>query len=192
MPTSSRNGGCTFPENPDQSCASVLPMWSAAVDPCVLTVRAIEPVGMEARLFDGFSADVRMIRGLLGEHLLIDRGGELVRLDVIEGTTAAGPVVLNFELADDDHLEALIAVIGTFRGAVMSAPRHGRLARRLFGLQAVDARNAGASLKETADILFGPGDWPGDGEHRKSHVRRLLDAGFRMIRAGPREILKSN
>jgi hypothetical protein len=152
----------------------------------------MEPVDGRARLFDALSANARMMRGPLGEHLLIDSGGELVRLDVIEGTTAAGPVILRFELTDDDLLDALVATIGTLRAAVTSGPRHGRLARRLFALQAVDARNAGASLKETADVLLGPGEWPGDGEHRKSYVRRLLDAGSRMIRSGPREILNTN
>ena len=132
------------------------------------------------------------MRGPHGEHLLIDRGGEFVRLDVIEGTTAAGPVVLHFELVDDAGLDAQVAAIATLRAAATSRPRYGRLARRLFALQAVDVRNAGASLKETADILLGPGDWPGDGEHRKSRVRRLLDAGSRMIRSGPHEILNTN
>lgn len=164
-------------------------MWSAAVDPRVLTARAVKPVGMKAQLFDGLSADVHMMRGQLGEHLLIDRDGELVRLDVIEGTTVAGPVVLRFELVDDDRLDALLAVMVTFRGTMVSRPWNGRMARKLFALQAVDTRNAGASLRETADILLGPGDWPGNGEYRKSHVRRLLDTGSRMIRSGPRAIL---
>jgi hypothetical protein len=53
----------------------------------------------------------------------------------------------------------------------------------------VDARQAGASLRETADILLGPGAWPGDGEHRKSYVRRLLNVGSHLIDSGPREIL---
>ncbi|HKY81395.1 MAG TPA: DUF2285 domain-containing protein [Sphingobium sp.] len=147
---------------------------------------------MGARLFDALSADARTMRGPRGEHLLIDCGGELVRLDVIDGTMAAGPVALRFDLTDDDRLDAQIAVIETLRAAVAAGPRHGRLARRLLALQAVDARDTGASLKETADILLGPGDWPGDGEHRKSYVRRLLDAGSRMIRSGPRKILNAN
>jgi hypothetical protein len=152
----------------------------------------MEPVDARARRFDAFSAGTRMMCGPRGEHVLIDRGGELVRLDVIEGTTAAGRVVLRFDLADDDRLEIQIAVIRTLRATAPAGPRHMRLAQRLFALQAVDARNAGASLKETADILLGPGDWPGDGEYRKSYMRRLLDAGARMICSGPREILNTN
>lgn len=192
MPTSSRTGGCTFPEDPARTCASVLPIWSAAVDPRVLTVRAMKPFDGHTQFFDALSADARILSGPGGEHLLIDRGGEVIRLDVIDGTTAAGPVTLHFDLADDDRLDAQVAAICAFRDPVPAGRRHVRLARRLLALKAVDARDAGASLRETADILFGPGDWPGDGEHRKSYVRRLLDAGSRMIRSGPHEILNRN
>ena len=163
-------------------------MWSADVDPRVLDVRAIKPMDGDTRLFDAASADTRIMRGSEREHLLIDRGGELVRLDVVEGTTAAGAVALRFELADDDRIDLQIAAIRSFRSATATGHRHLRQAGRLLALQATDARDAGASLRETANILLGPGAWPGDGEHRKSYVRRLLDAGSRMIDTGPREI----
>jgi hypothetical protein len=164
-------------------------MWSAAVDPYVLFVRALDPVDAHARLFDARSASARMVRGPEGEHLLIDRGGDLVRLDVVEGTTMKGPVALHFALADDNRIEGRIAAIRTLRATASMRRRHVRLAGRLLALQAVDARNAGASLKEVADTVLERGDWPGEGEYRKSHVRRLLDAGSRMIGSGPREIL---
>ena len=63
------------------------------------------------------------------------------------------------------------------------------MAAKLFALQAVDARSEGASLRETAASILGPGDWPGDGEHRKSLVRRMIATGERIIQAGPRAIL---
>ncbi len=170
----------------------MLPIWSAAVDPRVLAVRAVKPDGMGAPLFDALSADTWMLKGPGGEHLLIDRGGEFIRLDVVDGTTAAGPVKLHFDLANDDRLDARVAAIRALRATAPAGPRHMRLARRLFALQAVDARNAGISLKETADFLLGPGDWPGEGEHRKSHVRRLIITGEKMVRAGPRAILSGS
>src|SRR3546814_15340872 len=92
MPTSRRTGGCTFPEDPAQACASVLPIWSAGVDPRVLAVRAVQPVDATGeRVFDALSGDTRIVRGPHAEHLLIDCGGEVIRLDVIDGTAAAGP-----------------------------------------------------------------------------------------------------
>jgi hypothetical protein len=56
-------------------------------------------------------------------------------------------------------------------------------------LHAHDAREAGASLRDIAELLLGPGDWPGDGEWRKSQARRLVQAGASLIRSGPRSIL---
>lgn len=186
MPTSRRIGGCTFPEDPSRTCACVLPIWSAAVDPRVLAVRALKPVDTAGgRLFDALLADTRMVRGARADHLLIDRGGNVIRLDVIDGTVAAGPVTLRFDLPDDDRLDMQLSAIRALREPVPVARSHAQLARRLLALQAVDARDAGASLQEVAAIVLDPGAWPGDGEHRKSLVRRMIVAGDRMIRAGP-------
>jgi len=167
----------------------VLPLWSAAVDPRVLAVRALKPADGHARLFDPQPAAVRMVRGPRSEHLVIYCGGEVIRLDVIDGTMAAGPVSLRFDLADDDRLSVQISTIRTFRTTDAKDCRHRRLASRLLALQAVDARDVGASLQEIAQNLLGPGAWPGDGEHRKSLVRRLVVTGEGMIRAGPRAVL---
>jgi hypothetical protein len=164
-------------------------MWSAAVDPRVLTVRFVKPAGVGARLFDPRSAIIRKAHGPRGEHLLVDHGGEIIRLDVVEGSSIAGPVTLQFDLADDDRFDGQLAAMSALRAAVPAAGRHVRLARRLLPLHALDAREAGASLREIANLLFGPGEWPGDGEHRKSRVRRLLDTGDGMVRDGPRQIL---
>ncbi|GAA0317734.1 hypothetical protein GCM10009087_30140 [Sphingomonas oligophenolica] len=168
----------------------MLPIWSAAIDPRVLAVRALEPVAAAgARLFDALAVDARFVRGPHAEHLLIERGGEVIRLDVIDGTAVAGPVTLRFDLPDDDRLPAQISTLSAYRRATVPAPRHAQLGNRLLALQATDARSIGASLRDIADIILGPGTWPGEGEHRKSHVRRMLVAGERMIGAGPRPIL---
>lgn len=164
-------------------------MWSAAVDPRVLAVRAVPPSGGHARLFDGQSADVRTLRGSHCEHLVIDHGDEVIRLDVIDGTVAAGPVTLRFDLPDDDRLEMQLSALHALRAPASVLRSHEQLARRLLALQAIDARDAGASLREVADTILGPGDWPGDGEHRKSLVRRMIAAGDRIIRAGPAGLL---
>lgn len=165
----------------------MLPMWSAAVDPRVIAVRALKPAKSDARLFDGRSAEVRMVRGQRCEHLMIDHGSVVVRLDVIEGTVAAEPVMLRFDLPDDDHLDMQLSAMRALRAPV--ARSHLQLARRLLALHAVDTRDTGASLREVAATVLGLGEWPGDGEHRKSHVRRLIIIGEELVRAGPRAIL---
>lgn len=164
----------------------MLPIWSAAIDPRVLAVRALATVATAGtRIFDARAVDARIVRGPHAEHLLIERGGEVIRLDVIDGTAAVGPVTLRFDLADDDRLDTQLAVMRALRAPAPVARSHVQLARRLMALHAVDARDEGASLREIALMVVGPGAWPGDGEHRKSLVRRMIAAGDRMIRAGP-------
>jgi hypothetical protein len=185
QPTLSRTGGCTFPENPGQSCAHVLPVWSAAVDPCVLAVRAGGPAREKARLFDASALDARVLRRRDAEHIMVRRDNDIFRLDVIEGTVGAGPVSLRFDLANDDRLSVQISAIKRFMGKPVTKLGHAQLASRLRALHAVDARDAGASLREVAELVLGPGVWPGDGEHRKSLARRLIIVGDNMVRAGP-------
>jgi hypothetical protein len=158
------------------------------VDPCVLTARAEACPTGDGRRFEVDCATDRLLRLPSVEHLLIDRG-EPVRLDVVEGTTIAGPVRLHFDLCDDDALEGRISAIRMLRGD-RPVRRHAQLAHRLLSLHAADARDAGASLKEIAEIVLGPGDWPGAGDYRKSMARRLVAAGDRILRAGPRVVLK--
>jgi hypothetical protein len=183
-----RIGGCTFAENPDHSCARVRPLWSAALDPHVLAARAQPALGLRARSFDAQTAGIRIIRSAQGEHLLVDRGSGPVRIDVSEGSVLSGPVNLQFDIRDDDHLAAQIAALRVFDGFTDN-PAHRHLVRHLRALAALDARRAGGSLRETADLVIGPGDWPGDGEHRKSQVRRLVIAGEQLVAAGPGPIL---
>ena len=189
IPRSSRTGGCTFPEDPMHSCAEVQPMWSAAVDPRVIIARASPLRQAGERAFDSSGPGVRVLRGFGNEYLLADRGGSAIRLDIVEGSVLAGPVTLRYDIPDDTHLELRLSAIRAFTAAAQPRRQHLQLARRVQALHATDARNGGASLREIADLVLGAGDWPGDGEHRKSLVRRLIIAGDRMLHEGHRAIL---
>lgn len=197
MPRPPLTGGCTFPEDPAQSCASVRPIWSAAVDPRVLIVRAKilpdPPVGgpaLEGFDLRHFSHDVFV--GADREHIRIDFHNMVVRFDVTEGTMRAGPISLKFELPYGRQIGVQLDTLHRFAmfhrqpGAVDS---HTRFANMLLALHAFDARTFGASLRDIADWLLGDGDWPGDGEHRKSRARRLVIAGEAMVVQGHRKIL---
>jgi len=146
--------------------------------------------GHGARRFEWAAETGRLVRSDLGEHLLVDRGGLLLRLDVTEGTVLAEPVSLRFELPDDDHLSARLSVIRHFSAKAPPVRAHLQLAARLHALHAVDERRAGASLRQIAAQLLGSGEWPGDGEHRKSLVRRMIASGQRLVREGPRAVLR--
>lgn len=191
-PPSLRVGGCTFAEDPTKSCALVLPMWSAAVDPRVIVARAIGIQGYCPHAFDGAIAAVRSLRRQGHEHLVVDRNGTVIRIDIVEGTALAGPVSLHFDLAGDAHLETRISEIRALAATSGSRRPHLLLARRIYALHATDAHADGASLREIAELILGPGDWPGDGEYRKSLIRRMISSGERMHREGAYVILSGS
>lgn len=181
-------GVCTFAEDPSRNCAIVRPIWSAAMDPCVLRARAVPATNNASYAFDASLLAARIAIGTSCEHVLLDAVGGPVRLEVIEGTMIAGPVALRFDVICDDRLPHQLAALQR-----LSRPspyrRHEQLARKLFSLEAFDTHAAGATLRETARLVLGPGDWPGTGDHRKSQVRRMIAAGARMIEEGPGAVL---
>jgi len=163
-------------------------MWSAAVDARVLAARAA-PASNRGQIGRPVLGPVaRRLRSAQVEHLLIDRS-EFIRIDLVGASSIDEPFVLHFDLADDEWLDERVTMIRALRGPG-PARCHLQLARRLLCLHAIDARDAGASLKDIADHVLGPGDWPGDGDHRKSKVRRMIAEGDRMCREGPRAILR--
>lgn len=165
-------------------------MWSAAVDPCVLSARCTPVPAGSRHAFDATSEARRVLRSGASEHLLVERGGALVRIDVVEGSALAGPCSLCFELPVDHRLDARVSAVRTFIGSAQVRPSP-PLARRLSTLEAYDAHVAGRSLRAIADHVLGPGDWPGDGEHRKSLVRRLVASGRNMIEQGSAHVLQN-
>ncbi|WEK43265.1 MAG: DUF2285 domain-containing protein [Candidatus Sphingomonas colombiensis] len=127
------------------------------------------------------------------EHIRIDHPGGVIRLDVISGSLRDGPVTLAVEIGHDDRFAIQLATLREFAtsiaGGGIGTPGHGRLSGLFMALHAVDARAAGASLRTIANLLLGDGDWPGDGEYRKSRARRMIAVGTQLCRAGPLPIL---
>lgn len=161
----------------------------------MLIARAVSWSGAGAALhpIDLVRFSTRAVTDAWGEHVRVDTCGRPVRLDAVEGTLLAGPAFLTFELGLGPRLSAQLAALGELRlllagrRAKTSMPQ--QLHRQLLALAAHDARTDGVNLRMIADILLGRGDWPGDGEHRKSRVRRLITKGAAMVRAGPRAIM---
>ena len=134
----------------------------------------------------------RQLAGNHVDHVRIDHAGHVIRLDVEDGI-GHGPFALSVELPigirTDAQVDATLVLQRLLSGRLTSAAPHRRNADAMFRLWAHDLRGHGASLREIADILMGPGDWPGDGECRKSQVRRLVRDGRLMVEEGPKEIL---
>ena len=129
------------------------------------------------------------------EHLRIDHRGLVARLDIPGSTVLPGKVSLCFEIDHDARLFEQLDSVRAFADLVSGRPplrcARSALEEGLLALWTLDARENGISLRDTADLLFGPGDWPGEGEHRKSRIRRLLAKGQGMVQAGARGILSN-
>lgn len=135
------------------------------------------------------------------ERALVELDDGPLRLDIIAGTLKAGPVDLTVHLdASHLHCRREVALWRLFRACGHAFPRQRRsvgrdrrLPRLVEALRVADALAAGASLREIALGLDCPTkgaiDWPGDGEHVKSAIRRKVDLAHRLITAGPAAIL---
>jgi hypothetical protein len=136
----------------------------------------------------------RALRGEAREYVRVDHSGISVRLDAIEGTLLNGAVALHFDIPGDRDLafqiDALRDLQKLVHGGSASFLSSVAMSRQFLALRACDARRAGLSLRAIAEVLLGEGDWPGDGEHRKSRVRRLVALGEALVRAGPSAVLR--
>jgi hypothetical protein len=126
------------------------------------------------------------------EHVLIRCGDCSLRLDVVEGSVLAGPAMLEPSVALDKLNPQIVAVRrleALLRDVHAPHESDPRLPRLVLALRALDGLAEGASLRELAFGIFGERDWPGDGEHVKSRVRRLAKLSKDLMRAGPAGVL---
>ncbi|WP_183618953.1 DNA -binding domain-containing protein [Novosphingobium fluoreni] len=182
-------GGFIFVEDPAHDCTCVLPIWSAALDPGVLRARIVVDAGQIPSSFDFQRAGLRRVASSVGEHIAFDRAGEVVRIDVIDGAVSPDRANLCFEIIADHRLERQIRALQSLFSPFVRQSPNGWFKRQHLALLANDLSQAGASLREAADVLLGPGEWPGDGEHRKSQVRRLVKRGLQLCHSTPGGIL---
>lgn len=163
----------------------------AAADPGVLRVRLVSGSGPDVPSIDLSHWPLCALRGDGCVHLRLHLPGGVLRLDVIEGGMVCRPVAVE---PATDLSRALDPQIATLRRihALMhtgeTALSDQRLVRLVEALRVCDALAAGASLRDIGSGVFGD-DWPGDGEHLKSKVRRRVLLADRLLRAGPVDVL---
>lgn len=186
-------GGCTFPEDPQLDYSLAAPLWTAERNPCVLTVLAEAAHRTSGVDFSLYGA--RVVRSALCEHVRVVIAGEAFRLDVMAGTLADGSVQLTYHVVQDARLARQVETLQRFearlRGDEPGDTEAAWLSRRLMALRAWDARTNGASLRDIATLLWGPEEWPGPGEYRKSAARRFVAMGEELMKNGVAEFLRS-
>lgn len=186
-------GGFTFAEDPEADYIRAAPMWRADVDPRVLSVAV--NVGVAPRTVDIERFAPRILSDDVGQHVRLIVHGEVFRLDVVAGSLSSGPVCLTYLLARDQRMGVQMDCILRFERKLAgrsctAIAKASQIGRATLALRARDARVAGASLRDMAIELLGPGEWPGPGECRKSAMRRLVAMGEKLIRQGPLPILQ--
>ena len=168
-----------------------MPVWSAVFDPCVLRARIASGQSDAPCRFDARARRARRVPGTDGEHIAFDCLGEVARIDLVGESLPAEPVLLSFDIIADERLGRQLAALRRVYFQTRAGGQAHPLRRQHLSLLAADARTAGASLRDIAEMVLGPGTWPGDGEHRKSLVRRLVAAGALLCQKGPAAILQS-
>jgi len=134
------------------------------------------------------------------EHVVLHDGGSHLRFDVRSGSVLAGPVALQivFERLDRADqgwaaLRRLRETIGMGRLAARPALRGAAACRAIAALRCWDARRAGASHRDLAELLVGPertrAEWRGASDHLRSRVRRSVRFAEAMIFGGWRALL---
>ena len=137
------------------------------------------------------------------EHVVISDGYHRIRIDVEEGSLAAGqPVVLRFVLSGlvgsdaEARVLPLRRLAGLYRtGRFLPAlfPRERKVEKLIEVLRVADALSAGASQRDIAACLFGTErisrDWRTASDSLRSRVRRLVSRARHMASGGYRASL---
>lgn len=163
------------------------------MDPRVVSVRILLGASANTPMLDLSRWRHQVVHGDRCQHVRIEIPGDAIRLDVVDGPLSVGPIAIepaiDLSRSIDPQLAAIRRLDAFLRdGTSVTAPdaRFRRLAR---ALRVIDARADRASLRDIGLFIVGGDDWPGDGEHLKSHARRLVVLAGELSNAGPRGVL---
>lgn len=174
------------------------PIWRADADPHVLTATAA-PARDGKDVFDfavlgALSSCVVDAAG--AEHWLWSDGIRHIRLDILEGSLADGPVRLDYRIAGfaaalprNATLRRLIALTRTGRIVPRTVAAEARAQRWSLVLRTHDALMAGASQRTIAEQLFGMDSmprWRIESPSYRSRVQRLVGAARVAAQMDPR------
>lgn len=191
-------------EDPALTVPDARPIWRATHYPFVLC--AVARAGRAvAEMFDLPSFGCLAIRtsaeNWKGEHWLLSDGLRAIRLDLVRGTAAAGPVELQFLLTGCNSLTApllaLRRLLALAQNGVFSRALHPPEAsarRWIMMLRTYDALAAGANQREIAAELLndsaGGERWRIHASSVRSQVQRLVRAARQFGDGGYRAFLE--
>lgn len=182
-------------EAPERGVPEARPMWRAEAHPLVLPAD-----GEDAACGSGDALDLALVAGARivcdgsGEHLLLCDGFRTIRIDVLSGSVALGPVRLRYRLAGLSSAEEplltlrrLLAFWRLKRFQTSLHPREARARRWVTMLRAHDALAAGAGQREIAAVLLSGSalepDWRIRSPSLRLRAQRLV-RGARSMAAG--------
>ncbi|HEX4736697.1 MAG TPA: DUF2285 domain-containing protein [Allosphingosinicella sp.] len=180
------------------------PVWRLPDYPYVLEAVA-DPALSSADAFEleKVRALATVLRSPSGpEHLLLSDGYHNIRLDIIGGSVAAGPVALGYRLCGFRTAQAPLLVLRRLLALMLTGrfqrglfPPDARAPRRILLLRAHDALNAGARQRDIAEMLLSAEAreprWRLAAPSLRSRVQRLVRDARAMARGGYRLLLSA-
>ena len=203
VPARPQDWGLEAFEDPDLQAPRARPLWSRDIHPLVL--RAVA-TGVEtpADAFDleGLAKLATLLQRESGtEHLLLSDGLRAIRLDVLAGSLAQGPVQLRYLLGGVASAEPPLLTLrrllvlcrtGTF-GRSLHRPEV-KARRWVMMLRAWDALAAGADQREIAAALLSASAaerrWRTEAPSLRSQAQRLVRGARRMGKGGYLNLLR--
>ena len=173
-------------ERPHAAVPEACPIWCAAVHPFVLGIEANPFQGEDSFDLERFATISTLYIGSDGrEHLLISDGLQAIRIDVLAGSLARGPVELRYHLTGLSSAERalltlrrLLSLRRTGKFCRSLHPKEAKARRWVLMLRAHDALASGAAQREIAahllDCRAATKRWRIEEPSLRSQVQRLV------------------
>lgn len=146
------------------------------------------------RLLDLSRIGYRAMRAGRQLHLLLELPAGTIQLDLRDagdgGRIAGIRPMIDLVRPVEPQFHSARRLAALLEGAPEPIPREPGMSRLVAALRVGDALAACASQREIGLGIFGD-DWPGDGEHLKSRVRRMILFARELVKAGPRGVLQA-
>lgn len=188
-------------EPPHVTVPEARPLWCRNIHPFVLCIETSPHKGEDFFDLEPFAANSTLVKAADGrEHLLISDGLHTIRIDVLAGSLASGPVELRYRLAGLASAERPLLTLGrllalwrTGRFCRSLHPAEARARRWVLMLRAHDALSSGATQRAIAAELLGSGAarkrWRVEEPSLRSQAQRLVRCTRSAALGGFRDLL---